>query len=105
MPPSGYSPVQSNHIVAFLASCSEALETECRGAGRTALEGLQKEQADIAGALAAGWDNALSEHVLCLTGEFYKAVAARAPLDFVAYRAAVQDVLDEVGASVLAVHI
>lgn len=105
MPPSGYSSSQSAHVANFLASCAEALEAESRAFGRSADDGLRKECADIDRALAAGWDDAISEAVMRLTGAFYRTVLEAGPADFTEYQQAVEIALQRVRDSVEAVHI
>jgi len=105
MPPSGYSSKQSQLIVGFLSSCAEALAAEARAKGLSLDQALEKECADIEGALAAGWADPRSRPVLEMTGTFYRELAGHTRGDAARFMESVREVLKQFDASISAVSL
>ncbi len=105
MPPSGYSPQQTQSIVAFLHSCATALESECKGLSQALADGLRRESADIERVLPSLADDPFASHILRLTRDFYARVLELAPANAADYWSGVDSVLADVERSVLAIHV
>jgi hypothetical protein len=101
MPPSGYSDREVGSLREFLRSCSEALEREALGSGRTVEESLRREILQIG--TVVGDATAFSGLVLRVTEQFYRDVLAALPGSD--YRTAVRRTLDRFDAEVSSIHV
>ena len=105
MPPSGYSEVQAKLVTEFLASCCAALREESIGAGRTPMQGLQKEITDIERGLSLAAYDECTDSLLRMTAGFYRLTLRAKPVDFVNFDALVPQLLEGVRTGILSVHV
>ncbi|KKU67850.1 MAG: hypothetical protein UX89_C0012G0011 [Parcubacteria group bacterium GW2011_GWA2_47_16] len=104
MPPSGYSPTQSNAIRSLCESCLNALVQE-NIATRSPVEALERELAHINRDLETTNRPVVATKVLELTKGFYSALLARNPGSFESLAEHSEIVLDEIEESILDIHV
>jgi hypothetical protein len=106
MPPSGYSREQSEAIVKFLSSCSDALLQEASLKGCSFSKALQDESDSIAAALATTeYRDLFARQVLELTRTYYVKLANCAPSNVGEYQSATTDILKSVSDAILSIHV
>lgn len=105
MPPSGYTHRQSQSIVDFLLSCSDALKAEAHQKGLTPVEALSNECSNIKNILNSVHVPDIQTSVLQLTFAFYESILKITPSDFHQYDHAVEQVASIVVKSIMDIHV
>jgi hypothetical protein len=82
MPPSGYTKLQADHIHGFLVSCGNSLIKEGKEAGRSPLQSLQNEIANINLLIRSDKFETVEKTLFSLNKDFYEILFMAQPASY-----------------------